>query len=114
MPHLVRDHVRLGEVARGSESARQLPVEAEVDVHALVGRTVEGPHRRASAAEAGLRLVPEEDELRIAVSAQVLAPEPPRLVEGAAGNFLQPAFILPPLFAIRPLSRTGRAIGARG
>src|SRR5439155_17299070 len=110
MPHLVRDHVRLGEVARGSESARQLPVEAEVDVHALVGGTVERPHRRASAAAAGLRLVPEEDELRIAVSAQVLAPEPLRVVEGADGNFLQRGFILSPLFGLRSLRLRGRAI----
>ena len=46
MADLVRDHVRLGEVAGRAEAFAQFLIKAEVDVHFLVRRAVERAHGR--------------------------------------------------------------------
>jgi hypothetical protein len=56
---LVRDDVRLREVAGGAEPVAQLAEEVEVDVHLGVGRAVEGPHRRGRRTAAGVHLAGE-------------------------------------------------------
>src|SRR3954465_15933041 len=86
---LVGDHVRLREVSGRSEAPGQLPVEAQIDVNALVGRTVEGSHLRAGFAAAGSRLVPEEHELRLPVPVDPRAPELLRIVEGPHRHALE-------------------------
>ncbi|MNI85216.1 hypothetical protein D3C73_1421890 [compost metagenome] len=43
---LVGDHVGLGEVACGGEAGFHFTEERHVQVHPLVGRAVERPHRR--------------------------------------------------------------------
>src|SRR5690349_11245747 len=45
VPDLVSDDVRLRELAWRTVAPRELPIEPEVDVDLLVGRTVEGAHR---------------------------------------------------------------------
>src|SRR5688572_15333799 len=57
---LVRDHVRLGEVAGGAEATFELGEEAEVDVRTFVARAVEGARCGAAEAAAGRGLVGEE------------------------------------------------------
>src|SRR5205085_6399509 len=66
-------------------------------------------HRRGGAAAAGLRLIPEEDELRVAIAAQVRTPESLRVVEGADGNLLQRGLGLSPLVGLRSLRLRRRA-----
>src|SRR3954467_15443821 len=65
MPKLVRQHVGLRELARRAEARAQLVIEREVDVDLLVVRTVERAHGFLAYAAAGLRCVPEQDELRV-------------------------------------------------
>jgi hypothetical protein len=50
VPDLVRDDVRLREVARGAELRLHHLIEPRVDVQALVGRAVEGAHLRGGVA----------------------------------------------------------------
>src|SRR5207302_8163953 len=90
--HLVRDDVRLRELAGRAEALRQLAVEAEVDIGALVGAAIEGAHRRRRRAAARGGLVPEEDQLGVAVllrAREELPPGPLRVVERADGHALQ-------------------------
>jgi hypothetical protein len=47
VPDLVGDDVRARELARGAEPLAQLLEELEVQVDLAIGRTVEGPDRRA-------------------------------------------------------------------
>ena len=74
VPHLVRDHVGLREIAGRLEPLAQLVVEREVDVHLLVSRAVERPHGRLREAARGLHRAREEHQLRLAiVPAELLA-----------------------------------------
>ena len=110
VPHLVGDHVGLREVAGCSESAGQLAVEAQVDVYALVGRAIEGPHLGGRSAASRLHLVPEEHELRLAVPADLLLPDLLGVVERRDRDPLQRRFCLPPLIGLRPWRLRGRAV----
>jgi hypothetical protein len=67
MAYFVGDHIRLREVARRAEARFQVAVEREVDVHALVERTVEGTHRRLPHAALRAHCVAEEHQLRLGV-----------------------------------------------
>jgi len=62
VPELVRDDVRLGEIARRAEALAQLVVEAEVHVELVIGGTVERPGSRLTHPATSLRDVPVEDE----------------------------------------------------
>jgi hypothetical protein len=64
---LVRDDVCLGEVAGRLEAVFQILIESEVDVHRLIGRAIEGPHRRLAGAAGGRRRSRVEDELRVLI-----------------------------------------------
>ena len=57
----VRQHVRLGEVARRAEPLLELTVEAQVDVDLARGRAVERPCRRPCDS-ASLRIDPVREE----------------------------------------------------
>jgi len=74
----VGDHVGLGEVARRVEAALQLLVEAEVDIHLLIGRAVERPHRRLAHAAGRAGRAGEQHQRRVdvllAVGAEDLPP----------------------------------------
>src|SRR4051794_18942776 len=50
--HLVRDYVRIGEVAARAEPALHLLEERQIDVDLLIERTIERPHGRLRAAAA--------------------------------------------------------------
>ena len=82
---LMREDVRLGEVAGRLEAAVELVEEAEVDVDPLVERAVERPRRRARRAATRVRPAAEEDELRrpvgLACRGEFLLPEALRIVE---------------------------------
>src|SRR5437868_3491325 len=67
MAELVRDHIRLREVALGSELRLQLIHEAEVDVYLLVRRTVKRTGRRLRHAATRLCEIAKEHELRIVI-----------------------------------------------
>jgi len=45
---LMRDHVRLGEIARRVKAVLQIAIEREIHVELLVVRAVERAHRRLS------------------------------------------------------------------
>ena len=66
---LVRQDVRLGELAGRAEASLQLVVEAEVDVDLLVERAVEGAGGGLAVAAAGLHGVAEEHQLGVLVAA---------------------------------------------
>jgi hypothetical protein len=76
---LVRDHVRLREVAGRAQALAEQLVEREVDVHLLVAGAVERPHVGGRAAARGRDLAIEEHELRALVLAaaggELLGPE---------------------------------------
>jgi hypothetical protein len=74
VPDLVRDHVRLGEVAGRAEPIAQLAEEIEVDVHLAVGRAVERSHGRGRGTAAGVHLAREQVQPGVPVLA-------PRLLE---------------------------------
>ncbi len=61
---LMGDDIGLGEIAGRSEAARQLVEEGGVDVDLLVGRAIEGPHRRLRRAAARLVVVGVGDQRR--------------------------------------------------
>src|SRR5256885_13331413 len=73
MSQLVRENVRFREVAGRAEAALQLIIEAEIDIHPLVERTVERSHRRLGRSTPGLRHVAEENELRVLVGHMPIA-----------------------------------------
>ena len=50
MADLMRNHIGLREVAGRAEAPLQVVVERKIDVHFLVGRTIERPHRRLAGA----------------------------------------------------------------
>ncbi len=78
MAHLVREDVGLSEVPGGSEPPAEHVVEAQVDVHLLVERAVEGADRRARESAGGLDGPREQDEPRLAVGlAHALELHPP-------------------------------------
>ena len=67
VPELVRDDVRLCEVARCPEPARELVEEAQVEVDALVGRAVERADRRRSIATRGGDRIAEHRKASFAI-----------------------------------------------
>ena len=75
MAHLVGDHVGLGEIPGRVETVFQVVVETQVDVHLLVGRTVEGAHRGLAEAARGPDGAPEEHEGWFAVARALGAEE---------------------------------------
>src|SRR5688500_13909962 len=72
MADLVRDHVRLREIARRAEPLVKRVVEPEGDVDLLVDRAVERAHRRLARAAARLHVIAEEHELGVAILPTVL------------------------------------------
>ena len=72
MPQLVRDHVRLREVARRAEAAAQLAEELRGRCTRLVRRTVERPDRGARGAASRPRRVGEQHQPRRVVRALAL------------------------------------------
>src|SRR5574343_1132685 len=66
---LVGDHVGLGEVARRAEAALEGFVEAQIDVHLLVGRAVERPHGRLARAAGRGRGAAKQHQPRLLVAA---------------------------------------------
>src|SRR5262245_32746629 len=67
MADLVRQHVRLGKVARSPEAPAQLVVEPEIDVDLLVARTVERSGRRLGESAGRSYRVAKQDQLRMSV-----------------------------------------------
>src|ERR1700712_2159498 len=65
MAELVREHVRLRELAGRAEAIAQLIVEAEINVDLLIERAVERPHRRLRLTASRLHAIAEENELRV-------------------------------------------------
>jgi len=64
---LVGQDVGLREVARCTVALAQVVVEAEVDVDALIRRTVEGPHRGLTETAGGPHRPAVEDQFRLLV-----------------------------------------------
>ena len=64
---LVRDHVRLREVARGFEPACQLVEEPEIEVDAVVAGTIERTGRRLREAARGVDRVTKQHDTRLLV-----------------------------------------------
>jgi hypothetical protein len=60
MADLVRDDVRLGEVAGRTEAGAQVAEEVEIEVELAVGGAVERSHRRAGHAAGGLDRAAEQ------------------------------------------------------
>src|SRR5262245_4939394 len=62
MAHLMRDHISLGEIPRRAEAVRELVEELQIQIDAIVARTIERPHCRLSQAAlcAGRLLVKHE------------------------------------------------------
>ena len=90
--HLVRDDVRLRELAGSAEARRKFAVEAKVDVHSLVGRAVEWPHPGGGLAAARACLIPEQHEPRWPKALNALAPHPLHVVEGRHRDLLERGF----------------------
>ena len=75
VPDLVRDHVRLGEVAWRAKAAIELIEELEIEVDLAVTRAVERPHRALAHAARGARRAAEQHQRGFLVSpAQQRAP----------------------------------------
>ena len=77
VPDLVRDDVGLREIAGRAEAPLELVEEREVDVDALVGRAVEGSHRRRVEAAGRLHHVREQDQVRLLVGGALLLEDAP-------------------------------------
>jgi hypothetical protein len=67
MTDLVREHIRLREIARRAEALLQLFVKGEIDVDLLVFRTVERSRGRLRVAARGVGGVAEKHQLGVAV-----------------------------------------------
>ena len=59
MPHLMSDHIGLSKVARSSQADFHVVIEAQIDIHLLVRRAVEGAGRRTLKSTRGLNRIPE-------------------------------------------------------
>src|SRR5688572_13059361 len=81
MADFMREHVRLGEVARSLEAGSQLVIEREVDIDLLVARTVERADGGARGSAGGLHLTAEQHEFGRNVLGAML------LEEGGPGVF---------------------------
>src|SRR5688500_1628388 len=94
--YLVGEDVRLREVASSLEPAVERLVEPEVDVHALVGGTVERSHRRLSNTAPGLHDVPEEHEpgvtVLLSMTRQDRRPDGLRVVQHEVDELDEPCF----------------------
>ena len=111
VPDLVRDDIGLGEIARRPEPAAQVPEKAQVDVHLLVARAVEGPDRRLREAAGRLDRAGEQHELGklvlLVAAAEDVAPSVLGIGEhhgdelahlvGLSGRLAGPARLLPRL-----------------
>src|ERR671931_472904 len=64
VPDLMRDHVRLREIARRVKAVLQIAIERKIDVELLVVRAVERAHRRLSHAAGRARETVVEDKRR--------------------------------------------------
>src|SRR3954470_3151940 len=74
MPEFMGDDVRFGKFAGCSEAISQIVVEPEVDVDLLIVRTVERTDRRLPHPTSGRRRTTKQNELRVAIAGQNLAP----------------------------------------
>src|SRR5579875_2499186 len=90
---LVRDHVGAREVAVGTETRRQFPEEIEIEVHALVTRAVERPHRGRRAAAGGADLAVEQHQPGIDVLLAHLLEVPGPHVLGAAEDLADELYL---------------------
>src|ERR1700759_4137957 len=63
MPDLMRDHIRLGEVAPRTEAITQFTVERKIDIHLAVTRAIERTHRGLPYSARRLRVAGEHHEL---------------------------------------------------
>src|SRR6266511_1136828 len=111
MADLVRDHIRLREVAGRAEALAQLVVEAEVDVYLLILGAVERATGRSREAACRLDGVAEEIELGVAVARQGLIPRRLRVVEDE-GDELDRAMLLRRLLHRPARLRRGAAAAA--
>ena len=68
MADLVRDHVRLGEIARRAEAALHVVEERGVEIDALVVGAIERPHRGLAGAARGARAAGVEHQARGAIA----------------------------------------------
>jgi hypothetical protein len=81
MADLVSQNVGLREIPRGSESALELSIEAEVDVDLLVGGTIERTGRSLCEAASGLNRITEQYEPGVTVSGKYLGPGALSIIE---------------------------------
>src|ERR1051325_9977026 len=95
MADLVRDHVRLCEIARRAEAAPQLVVETQIDIDLVVELAIERPDRSRGSAARRANRVAEQDEPRVLVAGQLVAPGAVDVVEHEADEVLELALALP-------------------
>jgi hypothetical protein len=69
MTDFVRDHVRLREVALRGEIGFELPEEGEIDVHVLIGGTIERAGRGRRGAAAGVDAIIEQPQAGLRILA---------------------------------------------
>ena len=81
MAYLMRYHIGLREVPGRTEPALQIVIERKVDIHSLVRRTIERPHRRLTRAARSGRGAPEQHELGLWIL-------PPGTLENLIPNIL--------------------------
>src|SRR6185295_13519124 len=75
MTELVRDHVRLREVAGRADAPGELVEETEVQIHLLIRRTIEGTGRRLGESAPGLNRIAKQGERRAPIArAQLFRP----------------------------------------
>ena len=115
VPDLVGDHVGLGEVAGGAELLGQRVEEAQVDVHLVVPRAVEGPDGRVLGAAGRVHRVGEQDHPRLLVRAphrarEQLVPDVLGVRQDRRGELAGLDLLGGQLAHLARLGRTGRGL----
>ena len=91
---LVRDHVGLREIARGTKARGEILEEAEIEIDLVVRRTVERSGRTFSGATPRLRCVTEQHHLRhLVATAQELLPGGLRVARDSVDHVGHPLFV---------------------
>src|SRR5688500_13876585 len=94
MPHFVREHVRLREIAGRSELPVQLGEESEIEIDLAIGGTVERPGHRLGEAAPRLSRVPEQYGTRLLVAvAEQLPPCVLRVIHDGVHHVDQALFL---------------------